>query len=173
MSRTVELSPQPVVLGLLMMGPRHPYELHQEFSRELGRVWRVGQSHLYAHLEQLAQAGLATVRLEEQANRPPRKVYSITAAGRKYFLEWLHQPCQHVRHMRLEFLARLYFFCRLSLPGGAQLVAEQKAILQAMVKSLKRAIAQSDDDYWRLVLEFRRHEMQAIIRWLDILPFDK
>jgi hypothetical protein len=48
-----------------------------------------------------------------------------------------------------------------------QLVAGQKALLQARVESLDRAIAEADDDFWRLVLEFRRTEMEAIIGWLD------
>lgn len=150
-----------------MSSPQHPYELHQEFDRELGRVWHVGQSHLYAHLKQLAESGLVAVKTEAQANRPARNVYHITSAGQAYFTNWLHQPSRHVRHIRLEFLARLYFFRRLSLPGLEQLVADQKALLQAMVESLGRAIAQAGDKYWMLVLEFRQSEMQAIIRWLD------
>ncbi len=150
-----------------MLGPRHPYEFHQEFERELGQVWHIGQSHLYAYLKQLAESGLATVKTEAQPNRPSRNVYHITKAGQESFLTWLHQPTQHVRYIRLEFLARLYFFRRLSLPGLEQLVADQKALLQAMVESLNRAISEADDKYWRLVLEFRHGEIEAIIRWLD------
>lgn len=167
MSQDAALSPQPVLLGFLLLGPRHPYELHQEFSRELGRVWRVGQSHLYAHLKRLDESGLATVQIQTQANRPSRHVYQITCAGQESFFKWLRQPTQHVRHMRLEFLTRLYFFRRLALPGLEQLVAEQKALLQTRVASLGRAIVETDDDFWRLVLEFRQGEMQAIICWLD------
>jgi len=150
-----------------MLGPRHPYELHQEFDRELGRVWHVGQSHLYAYLKQLAESELATVKTEAQPNRPARHVYHLTQAGQETFLNWLHQPTQHTRHIRIEFLARLYFFRRLSLPGLEQLVADQKALFQSRVESLSRAIAEAEDEYWRLVLEFRQSEMQAIIGWLD------
>jgi DNA-binding PadR family transcriptional regulator len=167
MSRDTTVSPQPVLLGFLMLGPRHPYELHQEFDRELGRVWQLGQSHLYAHLKQLAEAGLVSVKTETQPNRPARHVCHITPAGQEAFLTWLHQPTQHVRHIRLEFLARLYFFRRLSLPGLEQLVAEQKALFQSRIESLSRAIAETEDEYWRLVLEFRQSEIETIIRWLD------
>jgi PadR family transcriptional regulator AphA len=167
MTQETRFSPQPLLLGFLMLGPRHPYELYQEFSQELGRVWYVGRSHLYAYLKQLAESGLATVKAEAQSNRPPRHVYYITPAGRDTFLAWLHQPAQHVRHIRLGFLARLYFFRRLSLPGLEQLVTEQKALLQPRIESLSRAAAEADDDFWRLVLEFRRGEMEAVIHWLD------
>jgi PadR family transcriptional regulator, regulatory protein AphA len=167
MSQDTSASPQSVLLGFLMLGPRHPYDLHQEFERELGRVWHIGQSHLYAYLKQLAEAGLATVKTEAQSNRPSRNVYQITPAGQETFFTWLHQPTQHVRQIRLEFLARLYFFRRLAVPGLEQLVADQKALLQSRVESLGHAIAETDDEYWRLVLEFRQSEMETVIRWLD------
>ena len=167
MPKDTAVSPQLVLLGFLMIGPRHPYELHQEFSRELGRVWHIGQSHLYAYLKQLAESGLATVNTESQPNRPARNIYCITPAGQAAFLDWLHQPTQHSRHIRLEFLARLYFFRRLSLPGLEQLVADQKALFQSRVESLNHAVSETEDEYWRLVLEFRQSEMETIIRWLD------
>jgi PadR family transcriptional regulator, regulatory protein AphA len=166
-TQETRFSPQPVLLGFLMFGPRHPYELYQEFNRELGRVWYIGQSHFYAYLKQLAESGLATVKTEAQASRPPRHVYYLTPAGRDAFLAWLHQPAQHARHIRLEFLARLYFFRRLSLPGLEQLVAAQKTLLQPRIESLRCAAAEADDDFWRLVLEFRRGEMEAIVSWLE------
>ena len=167
MSKETLPSPQPVLLGFLMLGPKHPYELYQEFEHELGRVWRIGQSHLYAYAKLLAESGLATVKTETQRNRPARNVYHITPAGEAAFLDWLHRPTQHGRYIRLEFLARLYFFRRLSLPGLEQLVADQKALFQSRIESLGRTIAETDDEYWRLVLEFRQGEMETIIRWLD------
>ncbi len=161
------VSAQPVLLGLLTLGPSHPYELHQELERELGRVWHVGLSHMYAYLQQLAEAGLVTVETEAQPNRPARNVYHITPAGEEAFANWLHRPSQHVRHIRLEFLARLYFYRRLSLPGLEQLVSEQKELFQSRIESLSRTIAETEDGYWRLVLEFRRGEMEAVMHWLD------
>jgi len=162
-----EITPQPVLLGFLMPGPQHPYELHQEFERELGQVWHIGRSKLYAQLKLLEQAGLVTAQIEPQLNRPPRHVYRITEAGRETFLNWLHQPAMHARHIRLEFLARLCFFRRLGLPGLEQLVTEQKEILQPRIESLSRRIAETDDDFGKLVLEFRLSQMEAIVRWLD------
>ena len=167
MPREEVASPQPVLLGFLMLGPGHPYELNKLFHRDLGSVWRVGQSHIYAHLTRLAELGLAKAVTETQDSRPNRIVYRITSAGKKSFLEWIHQPTQHVRNIRLEFLARLYFFRRLELPGLPDLVAGQKALLQSRFKSLAEAIASTEDEYGRMVIDFRRCEIKAIIGWLD------
>ena len=89
MPRQAGVSPQPALLGLLLSEPKHGYELFQEFSRELGGVWRIGQSQLYAQLKQLEESGLVSVRVEEQPNRPARKVYHVTEAGRRAWHEAL------------------------------------------------------------------------------------
>jgi len=150
-----------------MSQPRHGYELYQELSRELGWVWRIGLSQLYAQLKQLEADGLVTARAELQATRPSRKVYHLTPVGQEAFLDWLHQPSRHIRDIRLEFLARLYFFRRLALPGLEQLVAAQKAVCQAQVEALAGSTVERDDAFGRLVIEFRQGQLRAIIDWLD------
>lgn len=161
------VSPQPALLGLLMSQPKHGYELHQEFNRELGRVWQIGLSQLYAQLKQLEEAGLVTAQTEPQPSRPPRKIFRLTPEGQQVFLDWVHQPTPYLRHIRVEFLARLYFFVRLSLPGPDLLVAEQKAVCEAQVERFKELAGRTDDDYRRLVLEFRQGQLEAVIHWLD------
>jgi DNA-binding PadR family transcriptional regulator len=167
MPREGGVSPQPALLGLLMTEPKHGYELYQEFSRELGRVWEIGQSQLYAQLKQLEEAGLVSVQTEPQPSRPPRKVYQLTPQGQAAFEEWVHQPTPYLRTIRVEFLARLYFFRRLSLPGLEQLVAEQVAVCQAQVARFERLEAEAEDSFRRCVLEFRRGQLEAVIHWLD------
>jgi PadR family transcriptional regulator AphA len=167
MPRDDAISLQPVLLGLLMPEPRHGYELYQEFGRELGRVWQIGLSKLYAQLKQLEEAGLVTAQVEPQPNRPARKVYHLTAEGRAVFGDWLQQPTPYLRHLRVELLARLYFFRRLSLPGLEQLVTAQKGVCQAQIERFERLMADTDDPFRRCVLDFRRGQMEAVIRWLD------
>jgi DNA-binding PadR family transcriptional regulator len=150
-----------------MTAPHHGYELHQVFSHDLGRVWQIGLSKLYAQLKQLEEAGLVTSETEPQPNRPPRKVYGLTSEGRKAFLDWVYQPTPYVRHIRVEFLARLYFFRRLSLPGLDQLVAEQKAVCVTQIERFERIADETKDEFRQLVLEFRRGQLEAVIRWLD------
>jgi DNA-binding PadR family transcriptional regulator len=167
MPRDTGVSPQPALLGLLMSQPKHGYELHQEFSRKLGRVWQIGLSQLYAQLKQLEEAGLVTAETEPQPNRPPRKVYQLTSEGRAVFMDWLHQPTPYLRHLRVEFLARLYFFRELSLPGLDQLVVAQKVECQAQIERFDRLAAETEDAFRRCVLEFRRGQLEAVVQWLD------
>ena len=167
MPRKETVSPQPVLLGLLVSEPRHGYELYQDFGRELGQVWQIGLSQLYAQLKQLEEAGLVTSHTEPQPSRPPRKVYELTAEGREVFVDWVHKPTPYLRHIRIEFLTRLFFYRRLSLPGFEQLVAEQKAVCRAQIERFDQMMARSEDTFRRCVLEFRRGQLEAVIRWLD------
>jgi PadR family transcriptional regulator AphA len=167
MPREDAISPQPVLLGLLMSKPRHGYELYQEFSHELGRVWVLGLSKLYAQLKQLEEAGLVEAHMEPQPSRPARKVYHLTPEGRAVFLEWVRQPTPYLRHLRVEFLARLYFFRLLELDGLDGLVARQQAVCQAQIERFDWLAAETDDEFRRCVLEFRRGQLKAVVRWLD------
>lgn len=167
MPREDQTSPQPVLLGLLVSRPWHGYELYQEFDRELGRVWDLGLSNLYAQLKQLEEAGLVEVQMEPQPSRPARKVYHLTTEGRAVFLAWVQQPTPYLRHIRVEFLARLYFFQRLSLEGLDELVARQQSVCRQQIERFEQLAAGADDAFRRCVLEFRRGQLEAVIRWLD------
>lgn len=150
-----------------MSAPAHPYELYRLFDRELGKVWRLGQSHLYAYLEKIEEQGLATMEVEASEGAPDRKVYRITPEGKKRFGEWLLEPSPRVRTLRLELLAKLYFYRRLGLKGMDRLAARQRKLLEERLASLDGAMRETDDDYWRSVLDFRRSEIEAIVAWLD------
>ncbi len=167
MARQADVSAQPVLLGLLMAHPQHGYELYQELNDELGRVWHLGLSQLYAELKALEEAGLVAAETEPQGNRPPRKVYHLTPAGQEAFLDWVRRATRRPRDIRLECLARLYFYRRLALAGLDEFVAAQKSVCQQQAESLARAAAETDDSFGRLVLDFRQGQLQAIIHWLD------
>lgn len=177
MARADDIWAHPVILGLLVAGPEHGYELYQEIEQDLGGVWQIGLSQLYAQLKQLQEAGLVGVQTEPQPNRPPRKVYHVTDEGREVFLHWLRQPTPYLRLIRVEFLLRLYLFGRLSLPGVGQLVAAQKAVCREQADRFGRAAAETEGGFPQLVQEFRQGQMEAVIRWLDrcleVLPNER
>jgi DNA-binding PadR family transcriptional regulator len=73
-----------LVLGLVGEMPRHGYELDAVIERRGIRQWtQIAFSSIYFVLGKLESLGL--VRAKQSADRSPkaRKVYSITAAGRR------------------------------------------------------------------------------------------
>ena len=157
-----------VLLGFLMKGPMHGYDLHQRVQEELGEVWYMGLSRIYGVLKELEQAGLVCFDLLSQGNRPPRKMCQITQAGKLSFLQWLHQPVPSMRDIRVEFPAKLYFFRALGLGGSGDLIAAQITVCQERLERVEQRAAQcSPHDLYRLVFDFRCRQIEAILGWLQ------
>jgi DNA-binding PadR family transcriptional regulator len=149
----------------------HAYEIHQMLaqSKELGRVWHLKQSQLYALLGRLEEAGYLTTTTETQGNRPPRKMMSLTDAGRQAFATWLTTPVAHGRDFRLEFLAKLYFADESGAETVAQLLRDQRATSLSWLTQLRAQaeVLKPDRRFDWLVLQFRVNQIEAILSWLD------
>ena len=78
------------VLGLLAWsGESSGYELHKLAGRSVGFIWAPARSQLYAVLKRLAKAGLVHGRHVVQADRPDKRLFSISDAGTAMLREWL------------------------------------------------------------------------------------
>jgi len=78
------------VLGLLAWsGESSGYELHKLAGRSVGFIWAPARSQLYAVLKRLAEAGLVHGRHVVQADRPDKRLFSISDAGTAMLREWL------------------------------------------------------------------------------------
>jgi PadR family transcriptional regulator AphA len=167
MSERRRLSMEQVLLGFLMGGAVHGYELHGRVEEELGWIWTMGVSNIYGALKRLEQAGQVESTLTPQENRPPRKVYRITPAGRSSFLDWVQRAVPSIRDMRVEFPAKLYFFHALDLRGAGELIVAQEAVCRERIERLERRAARCGPrDFDRLVFDFRRRQIEAILAWL-------
>lgn len=155
-----------VALGLLIDGPKHGYELYQDFVAAFDPIWKAGRSKFYAVLSDLNLKDFLSVTTQLQDDRPPRKIYHLSDVGRQSFLNWVYEPVRPMRSVRVEFLAKLRFFYLLSLPDVYRLVDAQIAICQT---ELDRFTDQSseDDPFYDLLSGFRQRQIILIIDWLN------
>jgi DNA-binding PadR family transcriptional regulator len=160
------------LLGFLRDRPMYPYEIYQTLSRarELGLVWHLKQSHLYAILDRLEAAGYVATTIEPQESRPPRKITSLTPSGREAFARWVTTPVAHGRDFRLEFLAKLFFAAQDGPAVVTALVERQRQACHAWLTDLDAQLEAIPPDrpYDRLVLDFRIRQITAILSWLDV-----
>lgn len=154
------------LLGFLMQGATHGYALHQRAEEELGRIWYMGMSNVYATLKDLEEAGQVASTLDEESY-PPRKVYAITPLGRAAFLAWVCDPVEAVRDIRVEFLAKLYFYHTLELDDPVSLLRAQAALCRERLDELDRRATEGEDRFDRLVSDFRRRRILSSIEWLQ------
>jgi DNA-binding PadR family transcriptional regulator len=155
-----------VLLGSLMDGAKHGYEIRQFMSGALDPTWFVGTSQLYLLLKRLEKSGLLNSSLKRQNTRPSKRIYRVTAKGREIFLTWLSQPVVHMRNFRFEFLAKLFFFYHLALDGGDKLIQAQVQNFETLQQNLKEKIKAEDDSYNQLVLDFKLSTTKARRTWL-------
>lgn len=161
------------LLGAMMDGPKHGYEILQFLGPDLGSTWRVSTSQLYALLKRLERAHLLESKMETQDTRPSKRVFSLTSKGSQAFLRWLHSPTEHVRDLRIEFLAKLFFFDRLTLDGAERLVEAQIGLLERIGKKIRQKGKGEKIPYKRLVFGFKDATLKAWAGWLsrEALPF--
>jgi PadR family transcriptional regulator AphA len=159
-----------VALGLLVSGPKHGYELYQDFVAAFGPIWKAGRSKFYAILSDLNVETLLSVTIQPQDDRPPRKIYHLTETGRQTFLDWVYEPVRPMRSIRVEFLAKLRFFYLLDLQNPYRLIDAQIAICQAELDRFASQGSENrpdDDPFYDLLSSFRQRQVALIIDWLN------
>jgi PadR family transcriptional regulator, regulatory protein AphA len=156
------------LLGLLRREPRHGYELAREFAPDtpLGEVVHLEMSMLYALLKKLERDGYVRSSMQIQGSRPPRKVFELTNSGHQALDDWLAEPVERTRDLRLEFLLKLYIARDTEPQLARNLIAGQHEICQRHIASLHDQIAGEQDSFRRLVLEMRMAQNVALLEWL-------
>ncbi len=80
------------LLGLLARRERTGYELAQLMREPIEFFWPARHSQIYPELAALEQAGLVRHTLVRQTERPDKKRYRITPAGRAVLKAWVTSP---------------------------------------------------------------------------------
>jgi PadR family transcriptional regulator, regulatory protein AphA len=164
------LSPEYAFLGFLAQQPAHGYELHQRLTTELGQVWRASVSQTYNILNRLERQGFIAGTVQEQAKRPDRTRFRLTAAGRRRFNTWLHAvaPGQG-RAVRLEFTTRLFFANALQPELVPEIVEAQAAEIRARLAQLQSLLADLPPDQIlnRQSLLLRVRQLALLLDWVE------
>lgn len=99
---------QHAVLSLLTGGPSYGYELRAAFEKAVGPQWGgLNIGHLYQVLERLSRDGQVSSTTVPQQDRPDRRVYQLTEAGRTELKQWLGQPAERSGGHRDDLVLKL------------------------------------------------------------------
>jgi DNA-binding PadR family transcriptional regulator len=157
------------VLGLLAQQPMSGYDI-QRFLK--GLAWlinRPSSGSLYPLLRSLLEEGQVTVEVIPGLDRPPRKIYSITPAGRESLQAWVDRPVEADGSLKA-FVMQL--FLAECLPGPrlvdqlrqrqAQVATHREGLLQTIAAAgAQMALGQ------RLALEYGLALSDAELVWLE------
>ena len=159
---------QEVLLALLAKDASHGYELRARLVLALGPLAEaLNEGHVYVTLTRLEKAGLVTSEQVGQADRPNRKVYELTAAGRARVMEWLDDT-SWPKPAPAEFHLKLVAAAAAGLGDPVRLVDVQRHALLAELAAAQRAsLGEPDGSVAGLLLEGVVLRLQADLRWLE------
>jgi DNA-binding PadR family transcriptional regulator len=78
------------LLALLIGGPKHGYQLRQEFEQSTAGHWPLNIGQVYSTLDRLQRDGL----VEAATGESDRRVVRITEAGRRELGDWFSTPVE-------------------------------------------------------------------------------
>ena len=119
------------ILGFLVGGPLHGYELRRRVTRLSGYTRPVSDGSLYPAINRLLARGLLDRRVEPGAAAAQRYVLSLTDAGRAELLQRLRKPADH------EITDSSRFFTILAFLSLLPATADQHAVLRRRLEFLE------------------------------------
>jgi DNA-binding PadR family transcriptional regulator len=166
-----------VILGLLMEGDSHPYEIKQTMKeRAMHHFVKIQDGSLYYAMDQLRKDNLVeAVEVIKDTNRPDKTIYRITEAGKEKFQDLLLRQFEGEK----QIVNPIHIALRFARFGDQRRIA---AIIKRKVEEQKINLQQMKDLYEehvpivsRSVLHMMRgnyEHMLTELRWLQRLLKD-
>ena len=159
---------QEVLLALLAKEPSHGYELRARLQLALGPLAEaLNAGQVYVTLNRLEKAALVSSERVGQTDRPDRKVYELTDAGRARVMEWLDDT-SWPKPAPAEFHLKLVAAAAAGLGDPVRLVDVQRhALLEGLAAAQRAALGEPGGSVAGLLLEGVVLRLQADLRWLE------
>ena len=165
------------ILGFLNYHPYTGYDLKKIFDTSVKHFWPADQSQIYRTLNRLTKQGFAEMEKVAQEDRPDRKVYHITEAGRAELLGWLSGP-PPMGSPRSAPLIQVFFAGQLPDEEILAKFEGYAAIMRAVLNQYEQVSGQlgpfleeipspREHFFWLLTLENGIRNMRSNLDWAE------
>lgn len=168
------------ILGFLGYSPMTGYEIKQRMDRSTTHFWHARQSQIYTTLKALEEEGYVTSKIQEQAERPDKRVYFITDNGRSNFLAWLQEPYIECSPKKETLVLKMFFAAQMESDTALSQLQIQLNIHRKQldyyrnesVKGIKLAEAEfpglaGDARMWEATRRFGEMYEDIYVRWIE------
>ena len=156
------------VLASLAAAPAHGYQIKRGLEERFGTAvapLNVGQ--VYTTLQRLQRDELVEESELAAESGRDRRVYRLTANGRRALEEWVGTASGPTR-LRDDFFMKLVFAREIGLAEPAELIGRQRARYLGALRELEALLVGGDSDpTTALVIEGAALHMEADLKWLD------
>lgn len=166
------------ILGFLTYSGMTGYDLAKSFDSSVSFFWHAQNSHIYLELGKLERRGFVACERIQQTDKPNKKLYTITDAGREEFLRWLAEGgAEEALGGKNAFLMRVFFsgnvspeqsiamLRRFADDAGAY-VAGMSGIPQNIEK-YGAYLGSYKSLYWQFTADFGRSYMAMCVEWAE------
>lgn len=168
------------ILGFLSYTPMTGYDIKLRMDRSTTHFWHAKQSQIYTTLKNLEQEGCVESQVHEQAERPDRRIYTLTSDGRRQLKDWLDEPYTENSPRKEPLVLKMFFAAQMKpeialsqLRLQRDLHARQLAYyLTDTVHSIRQAeeefpALKQDAVMWEATRRFGEQYEELYIRWID------
>lgn len=133
----IKASLELAMLGLIAeQHPRSGYDLMQTFRASMVHYWHAHPGQIYPTLDRMERDGWIAGREIIQRGRPNKRVFSITAEGRRVLLEWLRSPYEPFQ-MKNPPLLKSRFLGHLGADGASEKLTEMREAMASYLEVLR------------------------------------
>lgn len=156
-----------LLLGVLMAQSQHAYRINEFIETNLGRISGMKRATAYALLERLEKRGLVDMDVQSVGNHPPRKVYSITPAGRQKFFDLLQALLVRVDETSSAADIALMFIDYLSVETTVALLQTRREELCSQIEQLRATPSHANAPGVDYAIQRKIAILEAELSWLE------
>lgn len=163
------------VLGMLAIDNLSGYEIIKIIKSSTNHFWSESEGQIYPTLAKCVEDGLATCKeLTAEKSGRAKKIYSITAKGKKELTTWLKKEC-NPSLVRNELLLKLFFGKNISVEDNIDHIKHhQKQIESELIlyKKIRADILFEHKKsphliYWVMTLDYGIEISKAELIWCN------
>jgi DNA-binding PadR family transcriptional regulator len=154
-----------LLLGLLRGHEMHGYQLNEFIDSHLGASVELKKPTAYRLLNKMADDGWITYSEEREGNRPPRRVFAITAEGEAAFQRMLRESLADFDPIVFSGNIGLLFLDAIPPEEAAELLHKRRAAVTSALQKAQSHEAHGESSSL-LLLHHTRH-LVAELEWLD------
>jgi PadR family transcriptional regulator, regulatory protein AphA len=159
-----------IVLGFVdWAGEATPYRLKQLVAQSVGHFWTLQHAQLYSEPERLAKAGYLSERREPGGRR--RRLYEITAEGRRALAQWRSEPTDAIPELRAPALLKLFFGADPAQLAPVQVEAHERKL--AEFERIRETMPDSIPEGPRLALDAGIEAERQQIAWWEAVKVSR
>lgn len=154
-----------LLLGLLRRQEMHGYQLNEFLLGELATCADIKKPTAYYLLKKMAKQGWIAETTEQEGNRPPRRVYRITAQGEQAFQRLLRETLPAYAPTYFENDLPLAYLDELPREESRALLEQRREKLKQAQTRLQAAPPHAGSVQW--LIEHQRRHLALEIELLD------